>query len=56
MLTYTSKKIIQSRLLDKNIAINITDLDNYIIDIDNFTDLNAMYNFIVENYNKLIIE
>lgn len=56
MLTSISKSIIYNRLLDAGIEINIADLDNYIIDINNFNDLNDMYNFIVDNYNKLIIE
>lgn len=55
MLTYTSKKIIQSRLLDKNIIIDITELDHYIINKNNFTDLNSMYNYIVNNWGLLII-
>jgi len=55
MLTSIGKNIIISRLYDKNIKVNNKDLDNYIIDIDNFKSLNDMYDFIVSNYNKLII-
>jgi hypothetical protein len=55
MLSNISKKIIQSRLYDKGIIINIADLDNYIINPDDFTDNNSMFDFIVNNYNKLII-
>lgn len=55
MLTYISKKIIQSRLLDKGIIIDISDLDNILIDNNSFTNLNSMYDCIVSNWNKLII-
>ena len=56
MLSNTSKKIIQSRLYDAGTKINITDLDNYIIDLNKFNSMNEVYDFIVNNYNKLIIE
>ena len=56
MLTYNSKKIIYNRLLDKNIKIDIIELDNYIINKDDFIDLNSMYNFIVNNWGFLIIK
>lgn len=55
-LNETSKKIIVSRLYDKGIMIKPSNLDNYIIDPDTFADYNAMYDFIVNNYGKLIIE
>lgn len=55
MLSAISKKIIYNRLLDKGIKIDIAKLDHYYIDQDNFTDLNTMYDFIVNNWNKLII-
>jgi len=55
-LTATAKKIITSRLYDKGIIINPEQLNNYIINSDNFTDNNTMYNFIVNNYGRLIIE
>lgn len=55
LLSAISKKIIVNRLYDKGIKINESDLDNYLISIDDFTDYNSMYDFIVNNYNKLII-
>lgn len=55
LLNAISKKIIVSRLYDKGIKINESDLDNYLISMDNFPDYNSMYDFIVNNYNKLII-
>ena len=55
MLSAISKKIIKSRLEDKGIFINVNDLDNYIIDKNSFTDYDNMYNFIVDNFGKLII-
>ena len=54
-LTATAKKIITSRLYDKGIIINPEQLNNYIINSDNFTDNNSMYDFIVNNYGKLVI-
>lgn len=54
-LTLISKKIIQSRLYDKGIIVNMEELDNYIVDPDLFSDLNSMYNSIVNNYNSLVI-
>lgn len=56
MLTTTSKRIIAARLYDKGIHIQASDLDNYIVDIDKYDTLDDMYNSIVENYGKLIIE
>ena len=55
MLTYNSKKIIYNRLLDKNIKIDMAELDTIIINKEDYTDLNNMYNDIVKNWGKLII-
>lgn len=55
MLSATAKKIIQSRLYDKGIKVELTDLDTILIDTDNYEDNNTMYNAVVENYEKLII-
>ena len=55
MLSAISKKIIKSRLEDKGIFINESDLDNYIIATNSFTDCDSMYNFIVDNFGKLMI-
>lgn len=54
-LTTISKKIIQSKLYDKGIIITMEELDNYIIDPEQFDDLNSMYNSIVNNFNQLTI-
>ena len=58
MLTNIGKKIVISRLID--IGISMQDANNYVNNIlineENFSDYNTMYNFIVENYGKLIIE
>ena len=52
-----SKKIVISRLIDK--GINASDASNYcdsvLINIDDFSDYNSMYSFLVENYGKIII-
>jgi hypothetical protein len=56
MLSAISKKIIASRLYDKGIIIDPASLDNYIIDTNNFSDMNSMYEYVTNNYNKLIIE
>ena len=57
-MTNIGKKIVISRLID--IGISMQDASNYIdnilIDSDNFSDYNTMYDFIVANYGKLIIE
>ena len=55
-LTSIAKKIITSRLYDLGIKINTSDLDNYIVDESLFTDNNSLYNSIVNNYGKLIIQ
>jgi len=55
MLTNVGKKIIYNRLIDKNINIDITELDHYLIDPNKFWDLNSMYNYIVDNWGFLII-
>ena len=58
MLTNIGKKIVVSRLMDNGISIQ--DANNYVnnilINADNFGDYNSMYDFIVANYGKLIIE
>ena len=58
MLTNIGKKIVISRLID--IGISMQDADNYVdnilINSDSFSDYNTMYDFIVANYGKLIIE
>ena len=58
MLTNIGKKIVISRLVDAGISMQ--DADNYVsnilINADNFSDYNSMYNFLVANYGKLIIE
>ena len=57
-MTNIGKKIVVSRLID--IGISMQDASNYVNNIlineENFSDYNTMYNFIVENYGKLIIE
>ncbi len=55
ILSAISKKIIQSRLYDRGIIIDIKELDNYIIDTDTFTDNNQMFDFIVNNYGTLVL-
>jgi len=58
MLTNIGKKIVISRLID--IGISMQDASNYVNNIlineENFSDYNTMYNFIITNYRKLIIE
>jgi hypothetical protein len=58
MLTNIGKKIVISRLMDNGISMQ--DASNYVnnilINVDNFDDYNSMYDFIVVNYGKLIIE
>ena len=58
MLTNIGKKIVVSRLID--IGVSMQDANNYVnnilINADNFSDYNSMYDFIVVNYSKLIIE
>ena len=57
-MTNIGKKIVISRLID--IGISMQDADNYVNNIlineENFSDYNSMYDFIVANYGKLIIE
>ena len=57
-MTNIGKKIVISRLID--IGISMQDADNYVdnilINSDSFSDYNTMYDFIVANYGKLIIE
>lgn len=54
-LSAISKKIIQSRLLDRGIVIDTRDLDNYIVNTNTFEDNNSMYDFVVNNYGTLVI-
>ena len=58
MLSPISKNIIASRLYDAGIKdtkrVNEY-LNNIIIDSAAFTDNNSMFNFIVNNYGKLLI-
>lgn len=58
MLTNIGKKIVVSRLIDTGVSMQ--DASNYVnnilINANNFGDYNSMYNFIVANYGKLIIE
>ena len=58
MLTNIGKKIVVSRLIDTGVSMQ--DASNYVnnilINVDNFSDYNSMYDFIVANYGKLIIE
>lgn len=56
ILSGISKKIIQSRLLDKGITIDISELDTIIVNKDDYTDLNNMYDDIVNNWGMLIIK
>lgn len=57
MLTNIGKNIVISRLMDAGISMQ--DASNYInnilINTDNFSDYNSMYDFIVINYKKLIL-
>ena len=57
-MTNIGKKIVISRLID--IGISMQDASNYVNNIlineENFSDYNTMYNFIITNYRKLIIE
>jgi len=57
-LTAIAKKIITTRLYDAGVTdtkqVNEY-LNNIIIDSAAFTDNNSMFNFIVNNYGKLLI-
>jgi len=57
-LSSIGKKIVVSRLIDNRISISVAEkyIENLLIDSDDFTDYNSMYDFIVANYGKLIIE
>ena len=52
MLTNIGKKIVVSRLIDAGVSMQ--DASNYVnnilINTDNFSDYNSMYDFIVANY------
>ena len=52
------KNIVISRLMDNGISIQDASdyVNNILINADNFSDYNSMYDFIVANYKKLIIE
>ena len=58
MFTNIGKKIVISRLMDAGISMQDASnyIDNILINEDNFSDCNSMYEFIVVNYGKLIIE
>ena len=58
MLTNIGKKIVISRLMDAGISMQEAEnyTSNILINADNFGDYNSMYDFIVANYGKLIIE
>ena len=58
MLTNIGKKIVISRLIDTGVSMQDASdyVDNILINADNFGDYNSMYDFIVANYCKLIIE
>ncbi len=53
MLSGIAKKIIESRLYDK--GVKGVNLDNILIDPDDFKELNDMYDWVVNNYNVLEI-
>ena len=57
-MTNIGKKIVVSRLIDTGVSMQDADnyVDNILIDSNNFSDYNSMYDFIVVNYKKLIIE
>ena len=57
-MTNIGKKIVVSRLIDTGVSMQDADnyVDNILIDSNNFSDYNTMYDFIVANYGKLIIE
>ena len=57
-LSSIGKKIVVSMLMDNRISMDVAEkyVENLLIDSDNFTDYNLMYDFIVANYGKLIIE
>jgi hypothetical protein len=55
-LSNIAKKIITERLRDQGTIIDESEIDNYIVDAESFADNNTMYNFVVENFGKLIIE
>lgn len=58
MLSSIAKKIIANRLYDTGVTdtkqVNEY-LNNIVIDSAAFTDNNSMFNFIVNNYGKLLI-
>ena len=58
MLTNIGKKIVVWLLIDAGVSLQ--DASNYVniilINADNFSDYYSMYDFIVANYGKLIIE
>ena len=58
MLTNIGKKIVVSRLIDTGVSLQAAGnyVNNILINADNFSVYNSMYNFIVANYGKLIIE
>jgi hypothetical protein len=56
MLSVIAKKIIASRLMDRGIEFSQWELDNYMIDNSKFENFNELYDFVVKNWGKFIIE
>ena len=56
MLTSGLKKILASRLYDIGIMVTWADFDHIIVDYDRFDSHSNMLDFLVTNWNKLIIE
>ena len=52
MLTNIGKKIVVSRLIDAGVSMQEASnyVNNILINEENFSDYNSMYNFIVANY------
>ena len=57
-LSSIGKKIVVSRLIDTGVSMQDANdyVNNILINEENFSDYNTMYNFIITNYRKLIIE
>jgi hypothetical protein len=56
MLSVIAKKVIASRLMDRGIEFSQWELDNYMIDMDKFNSFNELYESVVNNWGKFIIE
>lgn len=55
-LSKDSKKIIWNRLFDKNIKIDINDLDNlnlYSISLEDFKTMNDFYTYVINNFYSI---